>query len=93
MRSDDGPDGPRDGPDDGSPSRKVTPLAAFLAVAAVFTAGVLIGGVAGAVLLGLLAVGVGLLLAATWPRLGTAERTVRLVVLLVLVAVAVSVAT
>lgn len=84
---------PDDSPDDASPLRKVTPLAVFLAVAAVFTAGVLIGGVAGAVLLGVLAVGVGLLLAATWPRLGPAERAVRVVVLLVLVAVAVSVAT
>lgn len=84
---------PDDSPDDASPLRKVTPLAAFLAVTAVFTAGVLIGGVAGAVLLGVLAVGAGLLLAATWPRLGPAERAVRVVVLLVLVAVAVSVAT
>lgn len=68
------------------------PLAAFVAVTAVFAAGVLIGGIAGALMLGALAVLAGMLLAAAWPRLRPPERALRLVVLLVLVAVAISVA-
>lgn len=74
-------------PGDG-PLARVPPVAAFAAVLAVFAVGVWLGGAVGAALLGLLAVGVGLLLAAAWPRLGPAERLVRTVVLLVLVAIA-----
>lgn len=68
------------------------PLAAFVAVTAVFAVGVLIGGIVGALMLGALAVPAGMLLAASWSRLRPPERTLRLMVLLVLVAVAISVA-
>lgn len=64
----------------------------FVGVLAVFAAGVLIGGAPGAIVLGTLAVLVGALLASAWSRLQPAERTVRLLVLLMLVAVALSVA-
>lgn len=74
-------------PGDG-PLARVPPVAAFAAVLAVFAAGVLLGGAGGAALLGALAVGVGLLLAAAWPRLRGSERLVRVVVLLVLAAIA-----
>lgn len=70
------------------PLSAVPPIAAFLVVAALFAAGVLVGGVTGAVLLGLLAVLVGLLLAAAWPRLAPRDRALRLVVLLAVVAIA-----
>ena len=73
------------------PLAKVRPIAAFLLVAAVFTVGVLLRGVAGAALLVVLAVLVGLLLAAAWPRLTVAERALRLLVLLAVIAVAISV--
>ena len=76
----------------GSPLARVPLVAAFVAVAAVFTIGVLLGGAAGAVLLGVLAVFVALLLAASWPGLRPPERALRLFVLLVLIAVAISVA-
>jgi uncharacterized membrane protein len=72
-------------------NRTVPPVAAFLAVAAVFATGVIVGGMAGAVVLVLLAVFVGVLLASSWPRLRPPDRAVRLLVLLVLVAVAISV--
>jgi hypothetical protein len=72
-------------------SRRVPPAVAFLVVVGVFAAGVLIGGVPGAVILGALAALVAVLLATTWARLRPAERAIRVVVLLVLVAVAISV--
>ena len=49
----------------------------------------ILGGVVGALLLGLLALGVAGLLAATWPRLTPSARAVRVLVLVVLVAIAV----
>jgi hypothetical protein len=70
----------------------VPPAAAFVAVAAVFATGVLVGGAAGAALLGLLAVFVALLLAAAWPRLRPSERGLRVLILLTVIAVAISVA-
>ena len=70
----------------------VPPLAAFVAVTAVFAVGVLVGGIAGALVLGALAVLAAMLLVASWSRLRPPERALRLVVLLVLVAVAISVA-
>jgi hypothetical protein len=73
------------------PLSKVPPAAAFLVVAVVFGVGVLVGGTVGAVLLGVLALGVLVLLIAAWRALGPAERAMRIGVLLVLVAVAVSV--
>lgn len=74
-------------PGDG-PLSRVPPAVAFLVVAGVFAAGALIGGAVGAAMLVALAALLAVLLAATWPRLSTAERALRVVVLLVLVAVA-----
>lgn len=76
-------------PGDG-PLAKVTPLVAFLVVAAVFVVGVVVGGVTGALLLGLLAAGVAVLLAATWRVLTPSQRFGRSLVLAVLVAIAIS---
>ena len=73
------------------PLARVTPLVAFLVVAAVFALGVVIGGGTGAALLGLLAAGVAVLLATTWQVLEPGQRVGRVLVLLVLVAVAISV--
>ncbi|MCT2584905.1 hypothetical protein JT362_17460 [Actinophytocola sp. S1-96] len=66
-------------------------MVVFLVVAGVFAAGVLLGGGTGALLLGALAAGVGVLLAATWPTLSAAQRVLRVLVLAVLVAIAISV--
>jgi hypothetical protein len=71
------------------PLARVPVPAVFAVVVIVFAAGVLVGGVVGAVLLGLLALGVAGLLAATWPVLGPGERAVRVLVLAVLVAIAI----
>jgi hypothetical protein len=76
-------------PGDG-PLARVPPLAVFLVVAVVFAAGVLIGGAVGAGVLLTLAVLVGALLAVTWPRLAPTERALRVLVLLVLLAIAIS---
>jgi hypothetical protein len=73
------------------PLAKVSPLLAFIAVVGLFTAGVLVRGVLGAALLGLLAAGVAVLLAATWQALSPGHRFGRVLVLAVLVAVAFSV--
>lgn len=70
------------------PLARVHPAIAFVAVLAVFAVGVWWGGAPGALLLGLLALGVGLLLMATWSRLTTPDRAVRLVVLATLIAIA-----
>ncbi|MDD7939736.1 hypothetical protein PHK61_15025 [Actinomycetospora lutea] len=78
-------------PGDG-PLARVPAVAVFAVVVIVFAAGVIIGGPVGAVLLGLLALGVAGLLAATWPRLGPRERVVRVLVLVVLVAIALGLA-
>jgi len=75
-------------PGDG-PLARVPPLVVFIAVVAVFAAAVIVGGVIGAFLLALLALGVAGLLAATWPRLSPGARVVRVLVLVVLVAIAV----
>lgn len=72
------------------PLARVRPPVVFLVVAAVFATGVLVGGAIGVALLVALAAAVGVLLAATWPRLTPAERTLRLLVLLVLAAIAIS---
>jgi thiol:disulfide interchange protein len=73
------------------PLAKVPPFAAFLLVAAVFVVAVLVGGAVGALLLGVLAAGLALLLAVTWQALSSSERAGRVFILAVLVAVAVSV--
>ena len=73
------------------PLARVPPVVAFVVVAAVFALGIVIGGGTGAALLGLLAAGVAVLLAATWPVLEPGQRVGRVLMLLVLVAVAISV--
>jgi hypothetical protein len=73
------------------PLARVSPVAVFAVVAAVFAVGVLVGGVLGAALLIALAGLVGALLAATWRRLTPAERALRLAVLVVVIVVAVTV--
>ncbi len=73
------------------PLSRVPPLAVFLVVAAVFAIGVVAGGATGAMLLGVLAAGVAVLLAATWNVLAPGQRAGRALVLVVLVAVAISV--
>jgi hypothetical protein len=73
------------------PLSRIPPVAVFLLVAAVFVVGILIGGTVGALLMGLLAAGIAVLLAVTWHALSPSERTGRVFVLAVLVAVAVSV--
>jgi predicted neutral ceramidase superfamily lipid hydrolase len=73
------------------PLSRVPPFAAFLVVAAVFVVGVLVGGVPGALLLGVLAAGIAVMLAVTWDALAPGQRFGRVLVLAVLVAVAVSV--
>jgi predicted neutral ceramidase superfamily lipid hydrolase len=73
------------------PLSRVPPLVAFLVVAAVFATGVVVGGPEGALLLGLLAAGVAVLLAATWLALVPGQRVGRALILVILVAVALSV--
>jgi hypothetical protein len=73
------------------PLSRVPPVAVFLVVAIVFVVAVVVGGPLGALLLGLLAVAVAVLLAATWGALAPAQRFGRVLVLAVLVAVALSV--
>jgi CBS domain containing-hemolysin-like protein len=75
-------------PGDG-PFARVRPAVAFLLVLGLFITGVLVGGTVGAVLLGVLIIGAGALLAATWKVLSPAQRTLRVVVLLVLVVITV----
>lgn len=72
------------------PLSRVPPAAVFLVVAAVFAAGVLVRGVPGAVLLGVLAAAVGVMLAATWEALAPGQRLGRVLVLGVLIVIAVS---
>jgi hypothetical protein len=73
------------------PLSRVPPLAVFLMVAAVFVAGVLVRGLPGALLLGLLAAGIAVMLAATWGALAPGQRFGRLLVLCLLIIIAVSV--
>jgi hypothetical protein len=73
------------------PLSRVPPLAAFVVVAAVFVAGVLVRGVPGALLLGVLAAAAAVLLAATWRVLAPTQRFGRVLILAVLIIIAVSV--
>ncbi|WP_082404796.1 DUF6703 family protein [Saccharothrix sp. NRRL B-16348] len=73
------------------PLSRVPAPAAFLLVLALFVAGVWIQGTVGALLLGVLALGVAVLLATTWPLLTPSARVLRLLVLTVLVLITVSV--
>ncbi|WP_197288897.1 hypothetical protein [Nocardia sp. NRRL S-836] len=74
-------------PGDG-PLARVRPVVAFLVVLGLFITGVFVGGTVGAVLLGVLILGAVALLAATWKVLSPAQRTLRVVVLLVLAVIA-----
>jgi hypothetical protein len=67
----------------------VRPILVFIVVVGLFAAGVLVSGVLGAALLALLAVGVGVLLAATWRVLKPTDRVMRVVVLGILVVIAI----
>ena len=73
------------------PLARATPLVAFLVVAGVFAVAVIVGGGTGALLLGVLAAGVAVLLAATWGVLSPGQRAGRVFILVVLAAVAISV--
>ncbi|WP_433269846.1 hypothetical protein ACQPZF_08125 [Actinosynnema sp. CS-041913] len=73
------------------PLARVPGPAAFLLVLALFGLGVWLRGTVGAVLLGVLVLGVAALLAATWRLLTPSARVLRLLVLAVLVLVTVSV--
>jgi hypothetical protein len=72
------------------PLAKVPPVAAFALVIGLFLVAVVVRGILGAVLLALLAAGVGALLVTTWPVLTPPARTGRLLILGSLVAIAVS---
>ncbi|HEX5118201.1 MAG TPA: hypothetical protein VFW65_23710 [Pseudonocardiaceae bacterium] len=72
------------------PLAKVPPLVAFLGVLIVFGVAVWLRGVAGAVLLGLLGLGVLGLLAVTWQALKPGDRVLRVVVVIILAGVAIS---
>jgi hypothetical protein len=72
------------------PLAKVPPLAAFLVVIVVFGLAVWLRGPVGAALLGVLGLGVLALLAATWQALRPADRVLRVVVVAILAAVAIS---
>jgi hypothetical protein len=73
------------------PLSRVPPVAVFVVVAAAFVAGIVVRGVPGAVLLGLLAAGVAVLLAATWAALTPPQRFGRALILVLLIIIAVSV--
>ncbi|GAA1282067.1 hypothetical protein [Saccharothrix xinjiangensis] len=73
------------------PLSRVPAPAVFLLVLALFGLGVWLRGAVGAALLGVLALGVAALLAATWRFLGPRDRALRLLVLGVLAFIAVSV--
>ena len=72
------------------PLSRVPPAAVFLAVAAVFVVGVILRGMPGALLLGVLAAGIAVLLAVTWGALAPAQRVGRVLVLALLIIIAVS---
>lgn len=72
------------------PLSRVPPVAVFAVVVVVFAVAVIVGGGLGAVLLGVLAVGVALMLAATWPALTPGQRAGRVLVLVLLIIIAVS---
>jgi hypothetical protein len=71
------------------PLARIPPLVVFVVIIALFAGGVTIGGLVGAVLLAVLAVGVGVLLAVTWKVLKPSDRVMRVLVLGLLVALTV----
>src|SRR6266700_3468678 len=72
------------------PLAKVPPVVAFGVVVVVFGVAVWLRGVAGAALFGVLGLGLLALLAATWQVLRPADRVLRVIVVAILVAVAIS---
>ena len=72
------------------PLARVPPVAAFVVVVVVFGLAVWLRGVVGATLLGVLGLGLLGLLAATWHVLRPADRLLRVIVVAILAAVAVS---
>lgn len=72
------------------PLSRVPAVVPFLVVIALFAGGVLLSGPAGAVLLGVLALLVLGMLAATWSALAPGQRVLRIVILVVLLAVVVT---
>jgi hypothetical protein len=72
------------------PLARVPPAVAFGLVVVVFGLAVWIRGAVGALLLGVLGVGLLVLLAATWRVLRPADRVLRVIVVLILAAVAIS---
>jgi len=70
------------------PLARVHPALAFAAVLALFVLGIWLGGPAGAAVLVLLAAGAGVLLTTTWPRLSAPERSIRVLVIAVVVGIA-----
>lgn len=72
------------------PLARVPPAAAFAVVVVVFGLAVWVRGAVGALLLGVLGVGLLVLLAATWQVLRPADRVLRMIVILILGAVAIS---
>ncbi len=75
-------------PGDG-PLARVRPILVFVVVIGLFAAGVGISGPLGALLLGVLALGVGVLLAATWKALSPTDRVMRVGVFVLLVVIAI----
>lgn len=72
------------------PLSKVPAPAAFLVVLAVFTLGVVVGGIGGALLLGFLAFGMLVMLAGCWEVLSRSDRVLRIGVLALVVGIAVA---
>lgn len=73
-----------------APKIRPAQVLAGLLVLAVFVAGVVIAGVPGAILVGVLAIGAGVLLALRWNALDERIRLFRAVVVLIGIAVAIS---
>lgn len=72
------------------PLAKMPPVAGFAVVLVLFGLAIWLRGVTGAVLLGVLGLGLVVLLATTWQVLRPADRVLRVIVIGILVAVAVS---
>ncbi|TDV54152.1 DUF6703 family protein [Actinophytocola oryzae] len=73
------------------PLSRMPPIAVFIVVAALFVVGVVVRGVPGAIVLGLLAAGIAVMLAATWGALAPVQRFGRALILVLLIVIAVSV--
>lgn len=72
------------------PLAKVPPLAAFVVVIVVFGLAIWLRGAVGVALLGVLGLGVLAMLTTTWQALRPADRMLRVIVIAILVAVAIS---